>query len=573
MTKHISVLPIMLVGIATALFLLFVYGYTRLFPLIEASHPDHFEKNVADAIAEENIRKALRIARRSITRAHFWDPLPYTMYGRALLESGDTDKALEQLRNAVRLTQEPPPSNRRTRKPYYFQPARHTLGAYYLEQGQTLEAIENFELARAYPVENEDGEFDKAQYQAYATQGIWARALEFAEPSDQELDDLDSRELVRIAQISEGEQNWERVTRMAERLLAREALAADAHHFLGLADFASEQYESSLTHLEQALSGGHEHAAFFLGMARAKASDPAEAVQAFLRTRPGDVYRPFALANALALLPKLTQAQRNQSGATRRELLDQLDGEIFAMRALQRPILYDEYRRITPVAFKTSKAHFAAGGRFPIFVLWEDGQSPPGATILKLWPEVGLEDSRLLLQKSNSILQLQWVENAVNWESIERLPAGASVIPGWIDTAREWFDVRTDRVARVQQDDSGNSFLGSIKPTWYYSLPIPVRDGKGYLFAGRLRAPNNRGGLRWQTLDAAEHVLFEDRIFQQQSTDQWLSQASYMRSRLHWDSLRVQLEVWRGASGTVGFDDIMLAEIDEPSPRTAGVDF
>lgn len=571
--KHTYGLPIVLVGIAASFFLLFVYGYPRLFLLIEPSHLNHFEKNVADALAEGNVSKALKIARRATVR-RVSDPMAYTVYGRVLVGSGNEDEAIEQLNNAVSIQTHPAPVYGVTRKPFYFAPARLTLGKYYLERDNPIDAVWNFELARAYAAlaDIEYRDFQAALYQAYAEQGLWARALEFGEPSDRELDHLDGRDLVRIARVCEGKRAWKLVARLAEQLLTRDAFSAEARYFLGRIDLAHEEYESSLVHLEEALSKGHSHSAFHLGMALEKAGKPARAIQAFLRTPSGNVYRPFALAYALSLLTKVPEAQSNLATVTKQDLLDQLDQEIAEMRLLQRPIQYDNYRRLTPLAFLTSKAYFLSGGRFPILILWEDGQAPADdPTTLKL-SNPDTEGTLLVLKRSNTLLQLQWVENLVNWESVERLPKGVGAIPGWIDTARDWFELRADHVARIQEDDAGNSYLSFTKLTWFYSVPIKVQDDVGYLLAGRLKGPGNMGGLRWQSLDEEQHVLSEQRISNQNGSGVWTRQAGYMRSQRDWDSLRVHLEVTRNAR-TLAFDDVMLVEINEPDPAFTGVEF
>jgi len=232
---------------------------------------------------------------------------------------------------------------------------------------------------------------------------------------------------------------------------------------------------------------------------------------------------------------------------------------------LQQPVQYDKNRRLTPVAVMTSEVHFASGGRFPILILWEDGQAPGTDLTPISFSSPGVQDSLLLLKRTNIVLQLQWVENLVNWDSVERLQTGASAVPGWIDTARDWFGLRPDHAARIQKDDTGNSFLGITKLTWFYSVPIRVRHGAGYLLAGRIKDPQSKGGIRWQSLDEQERVLFEDDIFDQQRSDEWTWRAGYIRSQLNWDAIRVQLNVSHHPR-TVAFDDVMLVEINEPDP-------
>jgi O-antigen ligase/tetratricopeptide (TPR) repeat protein len=556
--------PAVLVGVATALFLLFMYACLRLEKLDPA--PCCFENNVADAMADGKVRKALRIARNA-AQMNRYNPMAYTVYGRVLLECGEADEALPQLAKAVAVQKELiGNAYRETRRPYYFAPARLTLGKYCIEQDQSIDAVVHFELARAYamPAAIEYSDFHAALYQAYAQHGLWARALEFGEPSDQELGDLASQDIVSLARVCEGKQNWRLVGRLAERLLTREGLAVEAHYLLGRVELAQERYEASLSHLERAVSGGHPHATFYLGTALEK-SQPVRAIQAFLRAPSGDLYRPFALAKAFELLAGLPENEQASATVTSQELLDQLDQEIARMRLLQRPVLYDEDRRFTPLAVIASEAHFASGGNFPVITLWEDRQEPAvGSAPISLLGS-GMKDSLLVLKRANSVLQIQWVENLVNWQGVERLQAAAGEVPGWVDTAREWFSLRPDHAAQIQKDGTGNSFLSITKLTWFYSVPIRVRDGAAYLLGGRLKGLSGKGSLGWQFLNEEEYVLFEDDRLNLERSDAWTWQVGYMRPQSQWKTMRVQLNVMPHA-GTVAFDDVMLVEINEPSP-------
>jgi len=549
-----------------AFFLFFVYGCPRLYPWIERSQPAYLESNVADLVAKGDVRKALRIAGEAVS-ARPGDPMALTTYGRALLEAREADKALEQLTKAVGVEAGQGRSSIETRTSYYYAPARLTLGTYYLEQGKLVDAVENFELARAYavPADIEYGDYHAALYQAYAKHGLWARALEFGEPSDQELDDLSSQDIVRVARVCEGEQNWTLASRLAEQLLTREAFTAEAHHLLGRVDLVQEQYEASLVNLEQAVSEGRAHSAFFLGTAFDKNGQPARAIQAFLRTPPGDLYRPFALAKALTLLANSPEHGQTFTAARRKELLAQLDNEIAGMRQLHQSIQCGKHCRFTPVAVMTSEVHFLSGGRFPVLILWEDARAPAVDPTRMSSLSSGVEDSPLLLKRTNSLLQLQWVENVVNWESVQRLDHDADTVPGWIDTARDWFALRSEQAAQVQDAPTGESFLSFNSITWFYSVPIQVKDGVGYLLAALLKDPQGKGSLGWQALDEEEYVLFEDDILAQERSDAWTWRAGYMRSQPLWDIMRVRLNVARHP-GTVALDDVMLVEINEPRP-------
>jgi len=563
--KQLTALPFLLAGIVAAFLLSFVYGYPRLFALIEASNAENFERNAADAMAAGDLRRALKIARYATeTYPLNKNPMVCTVYGRVLLACGEDAQALEQLNKAVNIRMEYKPPYRETRKPFYFAPARLTLGKYYFEHNKLIDAIDNFELARAYAALDsaEYGEFHAVLYRAYAKQGLWARAFEFGEPSDQELDGLDNQGLERIADVCEGKQDWKLADRLAGRLLKREGFAAKAHYLLGRFHLTQEQVEAAETDLEAAAANGHPYAAFFLGAALEENGKQALAIQAFLRTPSGDLFRPFALAKAWELWTNLTEDER-ASAATAGDALEQLDREIAGIRLLKRPPVYDKYLRFVPVAVMTSEARVSSDGRFPILVLWEDKQSPATDSKPLSSSIHAQQDAPLLLRRNNNVLQLQWVENRVNWASVDSLPAGPTAVPGWIDTARDWFGLRPGYAEEIQEDGPRNSFLSIAKRTWFYSVPIPARKKVGYLLAGRMKG---KGTVGWQCMDETDRVIFENGVFGQEKSGAWTWQAAYMPSQLQWDTLRVQLGIMPHA-GTVDFDEVMLVELDEPDPE------
>lgn len=560
-------MPTAIVTLAGISFMLFTYACYKL----EDSDAKYYEKNIAKATVLGDVQKALGIARRA-TAIRSPDPLAYALHGRLLLEVGETDKALEQLGRAVGLRpREEGPWREDTGRRYYFAPARLTLGKYYIEQDKLVDAVANFELARAYavPEDTEYADFHAALYEAYSKAGLWARALKFGEPSDQELDGLDTPEIVELARVCEGEENWELAERLAQRLLTDVSLASEAHYLLGRIALARTQYESSLPHLEQAARSGHAQSAYFLGTALEKNGQPALAIEAFLRTPAGDVYRPFALARALTLIEGLPEDEQIPVTVSGQEILAALDREIAGMRLLPRPIVYDEDSRPTLIAVKTAETYFASGGRFPMLTLWEDGQAPASDPTSTPFSVSGTEDSVLSLRRGGRVLQLQWVENRVNWAIVERLQIGAGEVPGWVDTARDWFAIRPDHATRVEEDGTGNSFLSISGLNWIYSVPAGVRNEAGYLLAGRLRRSDDTAGLGWQSLDENERVLFEDAVLSQEISNTWTWQAGYIRPQPDREAIRVELNVVPRA-GTVSFDDVLLVELNEPETTLAG---
>jgi len=410
--RHPGGVAVGAVAVAAAIVLLLVYGFPRLFPAIEGSHPDHFVKNVARALANGNDRQALRIARHA-TRVRRFDPMTYTMYGRLLLAQGEADAGLDQLDKAICLRKDATPPHQETRKPHYFAPARLTLGTYYLERGQIIEALNQFELARPYArlADPQYADFQALLYQAYAQRTLWARALEFGEPSDRELANLETNNLIRLARVCEGLGSWDLLRRAAERLIERDEFLGEAHYLLGRAGFGEKRYDACLDHLKRAVSDEQPGAAFFLGLALENTAQPEAAVQAFLQAPPGDLYRPFAWAKAAILLETSPEA-RSDAAMGREKLLDEIDREIARMRKMTPIAEYDTYARLRPVAVMVSAQQFVAGGHFPLLILWEDDQ--PAVQVAQRLALSRYDDTLILQREPGFILQLQGVENLVN---------------------------------------------------------------------------------------------------------------------------------------------------------------
>jgi len=554
----------------TLLFLLSIYGYSRLFPLIEASRIVHFDRNVAEALAAGDVARALRIARQATMQSpSSFDPMSFTAYGRALLAAGRTEEALAALDQAVHLEKEMVgKSTRVTRKPFYFAPARLTLGQYYWGQGQAVAALEQFELARAYAdlAAAEYEAFHPTLYTACAEQGLWASALAFGAPTDADLDGLDLEALTDIGRIAESRQDWPLMRGVVARMLARASDSAEAAYLLGRTDLAENRYVEAAAHLQEAAAGGRAQAAFLLGVALEQGGQTANALEAFLAVPTEDLYHPFALGKALALLSSAPQDPADVPDTQAQALLGRLENAVAALRAQGHATGFDHYARYRPLAVVPSATYFDAGGRFPLLVLWED--SRPGSTNSSALPVVcgDLSTPYLLLKTAECLLQLQWVENAVNWQVIERLPTGAAPVPGWIDTAHDWFELRDDYAAEIGAKNGGNQFLSIDKLTWYYSVLMQVPASKadaGYILAGRLEGPSGKASLGLQALNENEDVIFETRAIDGLRPGQWSWQAGYVPTGLLWDRLRVQINVAPRA-GKIAFDDLMLVAVKEP---------
>src|SRR5690606_27007186 len=100
------------------------------------------------------------------------------------------------------------------------------------------------------------------------------------------------------------------------------------------------------------------------------------------------------------------------SWPTHDEIRARLDEAIGRLEALPSPKVHDEYRRFTPLAFATSPAYPAWGGRFPLLILWKDEDPPEAEPSHLSYSASEAYDTLTVERGSDVIVQLQWVRNA-----------------------------------------------------------------------------------------------------------------------------------------------------------------
>ena len=558
MERRVHAVPLVVTGVAVAGFLLFVYGYSRVFPSIEASHPNNYAANVGKALEAGDVARAVKIARHA-ANWNTLDPMAYTVYARALLRAGDKTAALTQLEHAIRLRKEPPPSYQTTRKPFYFVPARMVRGSLDAEQGETVAALQEFELARTF-VDMKESQF--APFQAtvrdvYAAHGMWGRVFELGTSVGEEWRELDDRGLLRFAMVCEGLEEWDLVIEAAHALLARETAHAYARYLIGRSALANDNTAEAVEALRQAVNDGHPDAPFFLGQALIRAGDSDGARAALLETPSESLYRPFALARAVELSAAQDAAP----------LVRELDTLITRHLPLRDPDSFSGYGRFLLRSADVGAAYLEAGAKFPLLLSWVERNEEVSDDTPAQFREDG--EGALVVRKGRRLLQLKWVRNEVCWSGVENLPTGETVIPGWTDTAKDWYGLRDGPASRVAEDPDGNRYLEVTnddihKMAWLVGVPEQVQPRRSYLLAGRVRAPETKGCLGWQCLDRQEKVALEERVLDQSTALDWTWQAGWLEENPRHDTLIVELGVIRH-EGTVCFDDILLVALEEPS--------
>lgn len=536
--------PVAGLAIGGVIFALFMYACIRL----ERLHTDNYEQNVARALNEGDIAKALLIAQRA-TDVKLEDPMVKTVYGRVLLKAGQIDAGLSELRQgAGALVKAGAPVNQDTGWAYYFAPARLSLGNHFFEHGDVVEALAQFELARVGTdlCDEAFAEFHPVLYEAYARRGRWDRAVDFGLPNDEALAALPGWSLVQMGHALADRQQWASLARITGALAVRGEFASETACLQARANLAQSDPAGAVQVLSQ-LPSDHQ-SAYFLGAALEAAGRTTEAVAAYRALPEGSLLRGMALARASALV---------QDPALQQELRAQLKGALAPMQ----PISTAVAGPLRLVAFGRDTADITRGGRFPLVLLWE------GEKKVSVTKAVAGEDNQVsvALANTNQVLQLQWVENQANWASVERAYPGDAALPGWIDTARDWFQLRSTPGFTVEHAEDGDTILSMGSLSWIYSAAIPTHGGETWLLLGRLRDPEGNARLGWQIVDGENNVVASAKRVPPISSEGWVPQAECVVAGEKAAGLRISIETIRSGKAPTLLDDIAAIKISPPA--------
>lgn len=543
-----------------------VYGYSKVFPRIEAAHPDHFEDNVLIAQAQGDWDRALKIAKYAV-EVRPDDPMAHTVLGRVLLGANYTNEGLAELEWAVEIPRElSDGAYRNTRKYYYFTPARLTLGAYHLGLENPPRAVEQFELARPFSTLSAKTYQDYAEpmYSAYAALGLWNRAVEVRKPEVEELDLIAASDLALISHALMDAEDWDLAERALISLSQDPEFAAEAHFVLGSLYLRQGRFETSVKHFELASDQGNPDAVFWRALALEEWGRIDDAVRTYLETKPNSTFRLFALGKVFMLLDELREATKRENSLSVQSVLDQIDEEVeqFARTSIT-PANFDRYptRQIRAVRFMETRLEVA--GKVPVLAIWEDTSEREVESLVRIAREPGPDSMTMYVGRTGSIISFQRVENLANWNIVEAMPTDAEVIPGWIDSARDWFALREEPGLHVERNETDGQYLVVGRPGWYYSLPYLVQDDVVYLLA--VEADGVQGGtsLGWQFLSSGELVAIENDILQHGMTAEHELSAGCITSLALFDRVRLQI-VTRPEAIPVAIHDMKFLAIAVP---------
>lgn len=552
--------PLAFMACAAAVFLVFMYACLRL----ETRHTDHYQRNVAQALEAGDLDRALSVTRRA-TKVLWDEPMPYALHARVLFRKGETEAAIDALERSVGRTVTPPaPPSRNTGPRYYFAPARLTWGKYFAGRGQWDRALRQFELARAHAelASNEYAEFHPVLYQAYATRGRWDRALDFGRPAAEELEALHSVSLRRLARVCAARGDWDLAAAVARALETRGDFP-DATRFLrGRAALDRGDYEAAIELFQQIPATAVADAPYFLGEALSASGRAEEAVAAYLATPSGEPRYPIALAKAWVRAP------RGESPATPacEAILGRLREALGHLKPIPGPDGAGNSDDPRPLACSVPQAGAATDPARPLVLLWglAGVNSVDLSGLTGVAPVADGNAGQWKLEGTGLVLQMHQAENRMYWAGVEQAYPTDTVVSGWIDAARDWFDLRTGPSAAVYVDDAADPGLHLERLAWYYSVPAPAA-GKSFLLLGRVRDPGNSGRFGWHFLDGTHHVVGSGMTAAPGSEGDWRPRAAYLPPEPDGESIRVVIETARPDSNA-SFDDVMLVELAVPDP-------
>ena len=484
--------PLAFMACVAMAFLLFMAVCVRM----ERGHPNHYQQNVAMALEKGDLVDALEIARQA-TVARWNEPMPYTVYARLLLRNGDTDAALAELVKAVGSAEKPGALRQRnTGVYYYFAPARLAWGQYCATQGAQDQAIQQFELARAYADlrDPEYAEFHPVLYATYAARGRWGRALEFGRPDVDAIAKLSHEGLVHLSEAATARGEADLVDAVA-RLVATKGLTLPAAN-----DFRA------------------------VALARAWSSADADTLE-------------------------------------RVTLLEQFRHAIADMDPIPLTESQEDSASMRPLAYAIDRTNLATDAALPVLLLWGRGPADLSGLSGFTFTE-GAYGIIVTLEGTSLRLQLRQHENRVDWVSVEKARPEDTVLPGWIDSARDWFDLREGPSAPVYSAEGRGMQLE--RPAWYFSVPTRVADGKGYLIAGRVLDRDGGGRLSWQFINAGNQVVQSGNLSDGKPIVQWTPISAYLPPVAEGShAVRVAVELLRPI-GHAAFDDLLLVELEAP---------
>ena len=538
--------PLAFMGCVAVGFVIFMAICVRL----EKSHPNHYQRNIALALEAGDRAKALEIARRA-TVARWNEPMPHTVYARLLLQNGEPNAALAELAKSVDASEKPRTSRRRnTGLYYYFAPARLTWGQYLATQGAQDQALQQFELARVHADLHDPqfAEFHSVLYATYAARNRWGRALEFGRPEADTLNALAGESLVQLGEAAVARGDWDLATEVSGSLIAKGEALPSAHCFLGRAALARGDAAGAVAPLQQATEGGAD-AGYFLGEALTQLGRTTEALSAYSSVPPGDVHRPLALARAWTI----------SSAPERAPLIQEFRQAIAGME----PVPGEDVASSRLLAFSIDRTRLASDTALSVLLLWGRG-STDLAGLNGLTFSASGDGNTVALEGTDLLLQLRRHENRLDWASVEQVRPEDTVLPGWIDSARDWFYLREEPSAPIYTDDSRAGALRLERLAWYFSVPARVTEGKGHLIAGRILDRDGGGRLSWQFINAGNQVVQSGYLSDGEPVADWSPVSAYVPPIVEGrHAVRVTVDLLRPI-GHAAFDDLLLLELEPP---------
>lgn len=552
-----------------------------------------FATLVPQFLAKGDVERALEIARIASEREPN-EPEAQYLHAKSLMANGQREAALRRYENLFHVDMMPNPAYDPdfpelapgtvvTVRPFFHPEARFEVGRYYLEEGDFMRAVHNFELARAFGQEM-DIRWHPPLYSGYANLGTWGRAFEYA-GIDLDLTSLSADALRTLARVCAYHEDWPRCKEAARLLLDHEGVEGEAYFWLGRACLALNEMDNGFRAFEEAVNAGYADALFFLGLVKEAQGLHEEAKESFLAVLPGSLYRPFSLAKALAIvqgrIDKLLSHEEapvnagQQAASNAMELsAAPLEKQIRSIKdelrtVLARPLTGPRPRiqgdpRVRPRGLQFASDTASADTPFPVLISWLSSDVPPPPEHFTVHTRVG---NTIKLQYAGRMLELRWVTNLVPFGDFQALPTPPNQYPGWLegywDTKEGRWRHRSDfERAEVGPPLEVTTTVESER-ILCESVFLPCDTAQYYLFAVLCKSGGARLVAGWNWYDREDNRVYTNNAINQRVVENWRWAALY--SPVPEDAAYVQASVGiHKDMGAALFDAVLIVPLDPP---------
>ena len=564
----------------TCIFIVFVGFWIGLNKRIRESAD--FKSAVPQLIKKGQFVEAIKMSQLAAERNPI-DLEAANLYAKALMASGENEKALRQYDRLFKIREHANPdySNGNstgikptilTQQPYFFAEARLENAKYLLRQSKSPEAVQNIELAKAFGQEISEN-YDNLLFDAYSQCNEWGLAYDHYDFKSENLKNLTSDSITSFMISAAYNNEWHQCKLLANALLEKEEHNAEANYWLGRSLLAMNKPDDALKVLKMATESGQQDAPFFLGIAMERSSKTDGLVDVFLSVPEDNIYHPFALAKIIMILEtslrQSTEVERDSIDEKLRKIKDECRNYFTDQTELPPPFM-PERTVMIPLGFDLK--FYVRNSSTPVLArtLWQNPDTPTENNSATFSIKI-TETGQLLIWHGSFCLDIRMLKNLVPFGTFHNIKGGSSDIPGWPELYRktprrksDWnisvLNETDDSLLRIECNDG--DFMTGLR-----SVMIPANPDSHYLFATRCKSEGARLFTGWDWYDSGENVVYNHNIFNQVMVSGMTWETEYLKCPFNVSWLQALAGVYHDV-GSAQFDVILIFEIDPPTPET-----